>query len=113
MKYQLADGNIIVATPEYIAGRYPDAVIVEDPAPAPIEPAVTQITMRQARLYLLGAELLEQVDSHVNTLDQAAQIEWSYASIVERDSPVVTVLADHLELEEEAVDYMFREAAKL
>ena len=31
MKYQLADGNVIIATPEYIADKHPDAVLIEDP----------------------------------------------------------------------------------
>lgn len=31
MKYQLPDGNIIIATPEYVAEKYPDAVLIEGP----------------------------------------------------------------------------------
>ena len=41
MKYQLQDGNIIIATPEFVAQNYPDAVLVVEP-PAPIhEPEPT------------------------------------------------------------------------
>ena len=84
------------------------------PEPTPPEPTVPEeVTMRQARLYLHQAGLLEQVDALVKTLDQAAQIEWGYASIVERHSKLLASLADHLELEKEAVDLMFAEASKL
>lgn len=41
MKYQLQDGNIIIASPAFIAQNYPDAVLVAEP-PAPIpEPEPT------------------------------------------------------------------------
>ena len=31
MRYQLADGNVIIATPEFVAQHYPDAVLLPDP----------------------------------------------------------------------------------
>ena len=67
------------------------------------------ITMRQARLYLLGAGLLSQVDSIVSQ-NEAWKIEWEYATEVQKDTPLVLALAQKLGLTSEAIDLMFSEA---
>lgn len=116
MKYKLSNGNVIIADPTFIAANYPDAELVvepELPIEEVIEPTVTSITMRQARLYLLGAGLLNQVDSFVATLSDAAKIEWEYGSTVHRTSGLVDLLAKELGLAPEAVDEMFLTASKL
>lgn len=111
MKYQLADGNIIIATQDFIAENYPDAELIEEP-PAPAV-RTTTITMRQVRLYLHQSGLTDQVESLVSTLDEAAQIEWQYAATVEINSPVVQLMCAELGLTGEQVQEMFDEAAKL
>lgn len=111
MKYLLTDGNVIVATQDFIAENYPDAVLIEEP-PAP-DVHTTTITMRQARLYLHQAGLTDQVESLVSTLDEAAQIEWQYATTVEINSPIVQLMCAQLERTDEQVQEMFDEAAKL
>lgn len=70
------------------------------------------ITMRQARVYLLGAGLLEQVDSIVSQ-NEAWKIEWEYATDVVKNSPLVVALSSQLGLSSEAIDVMFDEASKL
>ena len=70
------------------------------------------ITMRQARLYLLNAKLLSQVDSIVSQ-NEAWKIEWEYATDVVKNSPLVVALANQLDLSAEAIDTMFNEASKL
>ena len=70
------------------------------------------ITMRQARLYLLNAKLLSQVDSIVSQ-NEAWKIEWEYATDVVKNSPLVVALAEQLDLSAEAIDTMFNEASKL
>ena len=70
------------------------------------------ITMRQARLYLLDAKLLSQVDSIVSQ-NEAWKIEWEYATDVVKNSPLVVALASQLDLSAEAIDTMFNEASKL
>lgn len=70
------------------------------------------ITMRQARLYLLSAGLLSQVDSIVSQ-NEAWKIEWEYATDVVKNSPLVVALANQLSLSAEAIDTMFNEASKL
>lgn len=70
------------------------------------------ITMRQARLYLLGAGLLSQVDA-VIAKNEAWKIEWEYATEVQKDSPLVLALASELHLSMEAIDLMFSEGRLL
>ena len=70
------------------------------------------ITMRQARLYLLSAGLLSQVNS-ILSQNEAWKIEWEYATDVVKNSPLVVALANQLDLSAEAIDTMFNEASKL
>ena len=63
------------------------------------------ITMRQAKLHLLGLGLLDEVESIISS-SRAWQIEWS-GSTVERVSPLIEVLKTNLALTNDAVDDMF------
>jgi hypothetical protein len=67
--------------------------------------------MRQARLALLQAGLLDQVDAAIT--DPAARIEWEYATTVERNSSLVQSLASGLGLTEPQLDDLFTLAATL
>lgn len=75
------------------------------------------VTMRQARLALLGAGLLAGVDAAIAALSsptkEAATIEWEYAATVERNSALVTTLAGALELDDGTLDALFATAATL
>lgn len=81
------------------------------------EAQVTMVSMRQARLALLGAGLLDQVETAIaameGTAGKAAQIEWEYATEVKRDSPLVSGLGQALQLDEETLDLLFAEGATL
>lgn len=86
----------------------------------PHEPArtvPTAVTMRQARLALLGANKLSAVDPAISALPspqkEAASIEWNYSSIVERNSDIVAMLGPILGLDEAALDALFIEASSL
>jgi hypothetical protein len=82
------------------------------PEPADPEPQVFPVvTMRQARLALHDAGLLTQVNGAVSALGGAVEIEWEYATTVERSSPLVASLATALNLSEQEIDALF-EAAK-
>lgn len=89
------------------------------PAPAdPVVPAVPQIvTMRQARLALLGAGLLSQVETAINALPEpqrsAARIEWDYSSEVHRGRAFVQQLGASLGLTDQQLDALFTQAAAL
>lgn len=87
------------------------------PLPRPSAPQQTQVTMRQARLLFLSKGILGSIESHINNLPEphktAAQIEWEYATHVEKDNPIVQMLAEQLELSPETIDEWFEEAATL
>ena len=70
------------------------------------------ITMRQARLYLLSKDLFDNVEALVST-NKAWQIEWEYASEVQRTNQLVPALQSALGLFDTDVDAMFLEASKL
>ena len=88
----------------------------EAPAPAP-GPVPSSVTMRQARLALLGAGLLASVDAAINSLPspqkEAARIEWEYAAEVQRSSGLVPMMGTALGLDDAALDDLFIEAAAL
>lgn len=83
-----------------------------EPFPPDIQPVLipASISMRQARLALLGAGLLESVKELVGQMPQPNQIEWEYATDVHRDSPLVSALASALNLSNEQLDNLFLEA---
>lgn len=80
-------------------------------------PVPAAVTMRQARLALLGAGLLDDVDAAINSLPspqkEAARIEWEYAAEVRRNSGLVPGLGEALGLDAAGLDALFVEASKL
>lgn len=90
--YSVQDGELVLAVPQ-------------------------KVTMRQARLALLGAGLLGAVDAAIAALPspqkEAAKIEWEYSQEVQRRNGFVDVLAPLLGLTEEQTDALFIEAVKL
>lgn len=82
------------------------------PAPKPVQvPQV--ITIRQAKLALLAAGLLDDVDSAVASADRATQIEWEYATEVHRSWPTISAVATVAGLTSEQVDNLFIAASNL
>ena len=120
--------NIIMADPADVHGsvngaggaigdtwdgmRFVRPVVV--PHPPVVPPSVT---MRQARLALLGAGLLASVDAAIDGLPspqkEAARIEWEYATEVQRSSGLVPMMEVALGLDDAALDALFIEAAAL
>jgi hypothetical protein len=70
------------------------------------------ITLRQARLYLLSIGLLDDLENIISQ-NRAYQIEWEYANSIERESPLVKILGQTLNLDDTAIDNMFMEASKI
>ena len=82
------------------------------PAPPPaIVPLV--VTMRQARLALLGAGLLQTVNDAVAAAGDVARIEWEYAQEVRRDWPTLIALQGAVGLSDAQIDALFVAAASL
>ena len=83
--------------------------------PVPTVPA--SVTMRQARLALLGAGMLQPVDAAIAAMPspakEAAQIEWEFSNEVQRHNGFVEQLGPALGLTPAQVDALFVAAAKL
>lgn len=69
------------------------------------------ITPRQARLALLQAGLLSQVDTAIASLEspakEQAEIEWEYATLIERESEWINQLGGALGLDSAGIDDLF------
>ena len=76
-------------------------------------PVPQQVTMRQARLALLGAGLLDDVEVVIAAAGRAAQLEWEYAAVVDRSNPAVAAVQQQQGMTDAQIDDLFREAAKL
>jgi hypothetical protein len=80
----------------------------------PMQAFVPQsVTMRQARLALLEVELLDDVEAVLATQDRAVQIEWEYATTVERTSPLVGAIGQMVSYSDEQINELFIKASKL
>ncbi len=80
--------------------------------------ASAAITPRQARLVLAKHGLLTSVTDAIAAIEdeqqrQVAEIEWEYATTIERTAPWVNVLYGSLGLSQAGVDELFREASLL
>lgn len=108
-----------------LAGQSPTQMIAAGPNGQPVlsdrpvlPPEVPQsVSMRQARLALLGAGLLATVNSAIAGMPgaqgEAARIEWEFAADVRRDSPLVQALVPVLGISEADLDALFTAAAAL
>lgn len=123
MHYQAPDNTIhFIDSAEFEhllpAGSVPisdaEADALRAAAPPPV-PAVVE--MAQARLALLQAGLLDQVQAAIDAMPgaegQAARIAWEYRSTVRRDSPLTETLAAQLGLTQQQIDQLFTLAATL
>jgi hypothetical protein len=76
-----------------------------------------EVTMRQARLALLGAGLLATVNDKIATMTgtegEAARIEWEYAQTVDRSKGLVASIGSALALTDAQIDELFIAAATL
>ena len=82
------------------------------PSPPPPIRVPQQVTMRQARLELLSRGLLDDVEAMIAAAGREAQIEWEYASLVERGNPVIAGVQQQQGFTDAQIDDLFRGAAK-
>lgn len=98
-----------IGKPRFVGGEWVDEV-EPDPVPVP-----AQVTMRQARLSLLQAGLLDQVQQALAQMPgvegQAARIEWEYSQTVKRDKPFVIAVGQLLGMTSAQLDQLFVTAA--
>ena len=109
-----ADLGADAAAHEALIAEIEATYVPPEPEP-PYVPA--SVTMRQARLALLGAGLLASVDAVINSLPspqkEAARIEWEYASEVQRNSGLVPMMGVALGIDDATLDALFIGAAAL
>lgn len=72
----------------------------------------SEITMRQARLVLDAANLIDPIDATIAAIadpakKRQAKIEWEYSNTVQRHNGFVSLLAPALGLSEAQIDAMF------
>lgn len=94
------------------SGFTPEAAVI------PEETIPVMVTMRQARLALLHAGLLDDVEAALlamgDTVEgKAARIEWDYSSEVFRDKPFVQQLSAALGMAPDQLDTLFATAGTL
>lgn len=102
------EGGTVTVTPPFKFG-----MLAESTLPVPSE-----ITPRQSRLVLAKHGLLASVSNAIAAIEdeqqrQVAEIEWEYATRIERSAPWVTALHAGLGLDKADVDSLFIEAATL
>lgn len=110
--------NSVIERFGFSRADFPGAVAPQPPEYAPPASNVPNaVTMRQARLALLQAGLLDDIETAINSLPspqkEAARIEWEYSQEVQRHNGFVSVLAPGLGLTELDLDQMFVTASKL
>jgi len=103
---------------EYVTTQIGSATIVSLPPVPPAPPGPPPIvTMRQARMALLAAGLLDDVETAINALPsptkEAARIEWEYSGTVERNRPLIQALAPALGLDDAGLDALFTAAGAI
>ena len=118
----MIDG-IEMAVPDDMGNRHRQMIAeweAEGNTIAPYEPAPAPLPILSARQFRLGLHtngLLASVQSSIDAMEEpdktAAQIEWEYATQIERDHPLVQNLSAQLGLTDEQIDAMWREAAAL
>lgn len=105
----LADGASVGRGHTYSGGVFAPPV-----ASASVPAAVT---MRQARLALLGAGLLSSVDAAIDAMSEpsrsAARIEWEYSNELQRSNQLLLALGPALGLSPQQIDELFVVASAL
>jgi hypothetical protein len=106
--------TIVAHGGEFSIGPEPE---VETPNPPEESGVPRSVTMAQARIALLNAGLLDQIEEGINNLPESMKrtvlIAWEKSPHVSRNGNLVMMLADDFGLTEEQLDALFVAAAAI
>ena len=119
MRYQLTDGNVIVAAQDYIVAHHPGAILLPDPEPAvklPWIPDTCSPAQGLIALYALQSITEEDIATTIAAISDPvqrykAQIGFNRATTWERTSATMQAMAALLGLSESDLDALFTYAA--
>lgn len=74
---------------------------------------ITSLSMRQARLQMLAMGVLSQVEAAIAQAGQVAQIQWEYATTVDRDNMLFQSIKVALGFSDEQEETFFNEGSLL
>ena len=89
---------------------------IQPPAPPPdpvVNPVPEYVTPLQIRMAINMLGLREAVEAYVATLDQTAKDSWEYATVIQRDNPILVNGAIAMGKTTEDLDNMFILASTL
>ena len=99
---------------------FPDGVIGEAtvetyvaPVVIPVKVVPVKVSMRQARLALHGAGLLDDIETIITILGATAKIEWDYSTEVQRKHPLIAAVQAQNQMTNDQIDDLFILAATL
>ena len=105
--------GLVEATDGGIGWNYADGVFSAPVVPEPVPVVPESVTMRQARLALLAADLLDDVDTMIQSIGRAAAITWEFATEVQRNNELVIAVLTSKGFTENQIDDLFVSADKL
>jgi len=112
----MAQGHVITIDDGFAVGPKPEPEKPEPELPTP-KPEPTQVTRRQAKIYLHRQGLLDAVESALDELDEPmkteGRIEWEEALTFDRANPLIAMIASVMEWSESELDEMYIEANKI
>ena len=98
-------------------GWHWDGTKAVDPRPVPVAPQTPTVPQtvspRQARLALIQAGLYDQVTTTISSSDKTTQVWWEFASVIERQNPILLRVAAQIGLQYYQIDSLFILAATL
>jgi hypothetical protein len=106
-------GDDVEDTQEAYSGFIYDAEANTLSAPAPAPVVVEPVSPRQARLALLAAGLLDEVQAAVDAAGGATKITWEYATEISRTDPMIDAIGAALNMTDAQIDALFATAKTL
>ena len=110
-------GPKVFAVPVAVGNKEYDAIVARKlkvTAYSPPPPTVPSfVTPLQARKILRMLGYLDELESLVAEASPEVQDAWEYATVIERNNPLILEFAEQLDLDDDDLDILFTQASKL